>query len=480
MKKTGIALAVLLVAAGAAGAGAWYTGKQVESLLGDKVAEANDALRRQLPGSEINLQLVALERGVFSSQARYRVDLGELAVDLPSSELVLVERIEHGPLPLSRLLRLQWRPVLTHGQARLERNALSAPLFEMSGEAEPLTLATTLHYNRTASVAIELAPLRVAAPHYTLDFSGFSGTLAGDREHLRGHGGFQRLELRAADPSPARLEVRGVHFEVDRTLSPSGLFQGEQSGRVARLDIQLPELAPLVLSGIDLRDRVSEDAGRLAAEFGSRVEEVRYGDAPLGALELNWSVRDLQIAALRELAELLALHADALGDEAGHGGLSPSQEEQLRQALYRLLASQPQLNLERLALRTRNAESQLRIALTLNRPEDGELTPEAFLRQLLARLNIELELPKATIRDLVGYQALLDPILDAEAVALEAGMLAEMAGEMAVALQLAALENDTLTSRLSYAEGRVTFNGNSMPVEEFTALLSMLMGSGME
>src|SRR5690606_19776803 len=116
--------------------------------------------------------------------------------------------------------------------------------------------------------------------------------------------------LPISDPSPARLEVRGVHFEVDRTLSPSGLFQGEQSGRVARLDIQLPELAPLVLSGIDLRDRVSEDAGRLAAEFGSRVEEVRYGDAPLGALELNWSVRDLQIAALRELAELLALHAD--------------------------------------------------------------------------------------------------------------------------------------------------------------------------
>src|SRR5690606_41002123 len=54
--------------------------------------------------------------------------------------------------------------------------------------------------------------------------------------------------LPISDPSPARLEVRGVHFEVDRTLSPSGLFQGEQSGRVARLDIQLPELAPLVLS----------------------------------------------------------------------------------------------------------------------------------------------------------------------------------------------------------------------------------------
>ena len=127
MKKTGIAAVVLLVAGAAATDGAWYTGTQLETLLPEKIAEANQELARQLPGSEVQLSLTSLERGVFSSVARYQLDLGELAHEWPASELVLVEHIEHGPLPLSRLSTLRLLPVLSHSQTRLEETALTAP-----------------------------------------------------------------------------------------------------------------------------------------------------------------------------------------------------------------------------------------------------------------------------------------------------------------------------------------------------------------
>ncbi len=45
MKKTGIAAVVLLVAGAAVTAGAWYTGTQLETLLPEKIAEANQELR---------------------------------------------------------------------------------------------------------------------------------------------------------------------------------------------------------------------------------------------------------------------------------------------------------------------------------------------------------------------------------------------------------------------------------------------------
>src|SRR5690606_30466493 len=147
MKKTGIALAILLAAGVAATAGAWYTGQQLEGVLQDKIAEANQELARQLPGSGVQVALASLERGVFSSDVRYRIELGGVAQEWPASELFLIERIEHGPLPLSRLRELRLLPVMAHSQARLEETALTAPLFQQAQGAEPLRIQTTLGYD---------------------------------------------------------------------------------------------------------------------------------------------------------------------------------------------------------------------------------------------------------------------------------------------------------------------------------------------
>src|SRR5690606_10094867 len=113
----------------------------------------------------------------------------------PSSELVLVEHIEHGPLPLSRLVRLQLMPVLTYGHARLEEGPLTAPLFRMANGAEPLSLHTALGYDQTASLAVEVAPLRHADAELEFAFSGFTGDFEVGTEVLRGAGQVARLEL---------------------------------------------------------------------------------------------------------------------------------------------------------------------------------------------------------------------------------------------------------------------------------------------
>lgn len=479
MKKTGIAAVVLLVAGAAVTAGAWYTGTQLETLLPEKIAEANQELARQLPGSEVQLSLTSLERGVFSSVARYQLDLGELAHEWPASELVLVEHIEHGPLPLSRLSTLRLLPVLSHSQTRLEETALTAPWFRQAEGGEPLRIQTTLGYDLEASVRLEVAPLRFADGETHLSFSGFQGEFEGSAEQVTGSGHFDRLELSTLGEQPTRVGLQGLQVVFDRHKGPSGLFLGEQSVTLERLDVHWPGLEPLVLSELAQHDRLSQTDDLLAADLTLELAGLSYAEQPLGALRMDWSARDLNAGAIVALADLIGSYAETLESDPEHEGFSHAQEQHLKAALESLLDSRPSLSLDSLSLKTANAESRLSLQLGLSKPAMGEaLPPEVLIQQLVSRLNLQLDLPKASIRDLVGYQALFDASLDPQAVAMEADMLAEMAGDMAVGMELATLQGDTLQTRLDYADGQVTLNGQTRPLEEFLAMLSLLAGGG--
>jgi uncharacterized protein YdgA (DUF945 family) len=477
MKKTGIALALLLAAGVAATAGAWYTGQQLEGVLHDKIAEANQELVRQLPGSGVQLALASLERGLFSSDVRYRIELGETAQDLPASELFLIEHIEHGPLPLSRLRELRLAPVMAHSQMRLEESVLTAPLFLQTEGAEPLRIRTTLGYDLEASVWLNVTPLQYADAEMSVSFSGFEGEFQGSAERVAGTGRFEHLEFIAVGAESMRLDLQGFQLTVDRHQGASGLFLGEQSVSLDGFDLQWPGLAPLALSNLVQRDLLTQTDNLLAATLNLEVGALAYAGQPLGALHMDWSANDLNAEAVAALAELIGDYAETL-DSVPVAGFSPDQEQQLRVALETLLAGRPSLNLDRLSLKTANAESRLSLKVGLSKPLSSEPLPlEALIQQLISRLNLQLDVPKASIRDLVGYQALLDASLDPQAVAMEAEMMAEMAGDMAVSTELAILQGDSIQTRLDYADGQVTLNGQTRPLEEFLAMLSLLMAS---
>src|SRR5690606_26106564 len=98
-----------------------------------------------------------------------------------------------------------------------------------------------------------------------------------------------------------------------------------ESARVSRVDLTLADMAPLVLSQLDLRDRISQNGDLLAAEFFGQVASVSYADQPLGSLRLDWSAHDLDAAGLMALADLLNRYAEA--PEAESQELTPAREQ---------------------------------------------------------------------------------------------------------------------------------------------------------
>ena len=483
MKKTGIAIAVVLATAAASTGGAWYTGTQLENVLNESIERGNEQIAKQLPGSGVKVELASLERGLFTSQARYRLHLGEFASDLPGSELVIVDQIEHGPFPLSRLKSLQLLPVMAYSTSRLEQNELVAPLFKLAGEQDPILVSSAIGYDRSASGEYRVAPLTVSEEGVDLSFSGLNGEFdtTEDASELKLSGHADSLVMNFNGAQNGSLKLSGMHLESDRSQGAAGLYLGDGSFRLDSLEVSGDELKPVRLSNMVQTDSMQQDGDKLSGQLSYEIGEVSYDGQVLGSSRMDWSLSDFDGAAMKSLTDLYNAYALRMQASGASEVLEPSVEEQaqLLVAVQALLAGKPKIALDNFSIKTANGESRFSLKLALDKPQSLELPPEQLVQQLISRLDARLELAKPMISDIVGYKTLFEPQADPQQVAMEAKMMAEMAGEMANAMQLGKLEGDTIVSSLSYADGNIDFNGQVMPAEQFAAMLAMMSPAGM-
>lgn len=479
MHKTGIALG-LLIAVGAAGVLApWYTGTRLEGTLQASISQGNAQLREALPGAGASMELLSLERGIFSSTARYRINLGTgLSDDGTPVELLFSDRIEHGPLPLSRLQAMQFQPVMAASRFNLELTDAVLPWFKVSGGAAPLTGSLALGYDDSVSGRIRLHPLEFASAEGRMHFSGMDldVTLGAQIASVQVTGGMDSLTLDLArDEGAVQVRLSGLSLSSDYRRGASGYYLGGSRSLLEQVEVVAEARPPLQMQELVLTERIAEQGGRISGSFDYDIGRLVYDGKALGSAGLGMTLGNLDVAALQQLEGWYGeFMARIEAPETTEVALTASEEERLRQGLEALLAGQPSLSLDRLSLKTANGESRFNLKLDLARPESYELPPPELARQFVSRLDARLVLAKPMIRDLISWQASLEPGADQAAVARQAAETAEMAGMMATSMQVGRVEGDNIVTSLSYAEGKVDFNGQVMPVEDFAGLLLAL------
>lgn len=163
-KSAGVLLGIVVAIGAISAGGAWFTGTKLEGVLNTSIADANKELQAALVGSNgtASLELVSLERHVFSSTAHYRLKgEGEMFGEAPV-ELLFVDHIEHGPLPLSRLMSLKLLPVLATSHYELEKTPITEKWFAAAKDKSPLTGVVNIGYDNATNGTLELLPLDVA------------------------------------------------------------------------------------------------------------------------------------------------------------------------------------------------------------------------------------------------------------------------------------------------------------------------------
>lgn len=465
MSKTGIAVTALVLVGAAATAGAWYTGQQLENHVHLYIEQSNQQLRQHFPEGELTLELAGFERSLFSSQARYRVVAADSASGEQEFEFFIIDRIEHGPLPLSRLTSFRWLPVMAVSHAQLEHSEDLAQLFAASAGRAPLTMISSLGYGKGIEGEIEVAPMNWVDEDsaFTYTFSGLSAGYQTDRDaqRLRVSGRVDSAEMTGAGSA----SLVGVDFNLDRRRDASGLYFGTGKIELDQFAAEVPGLPPLVISEMQQTDSSGQDADGARIELGYRIGSVTYGATRLGSADLSLTLSRLDPKAVKELWSIYEeLLQPAPGEE-------PTADELLA-AVQELLDGKPRVSLDNLSVKTANGESRFSLGMDLQRPADMDLGAPDLASQLIGNLDARLVLSKPMMMDVMRLKALFQQGADASAAEMEAAMAVEMVSTMAELLQLGRVEGDNIVSQLNYANGSVTINGQTFKMDELTGLLA--------
>jgi uncharacterized protein YdgA (DUF945 family) len=496
-KSAGVLLGIVVAIGAISAGGAWYTGTKIESVLNTSLADANQQLQAALVGHKgtASLELVSLERHVFSSTAHYRLKgEGEMFGEEPV-ELLFVDHIEHGPLPFSRLMTLKWLPVMATSHYELEKTPLTEKWFAAAKDASPLKGVVNIGYDNSTKGTLELLPLETALDEKSsLKFSGLKLDVAASAQaqKVKADGYMDSLKLAtvAEDQTPVQVELSGLTMASNLSKSTYGYYTGENTVALSNSKTTFgPKQSVLGLKNFEMKNQTEESGTNASGRADYKVGEVSLNGKAVGSAQMAMSLKNLDIPATMSLMQIyqtklqpyeqLVAEAAEAGQPAPELQLTEAEEAQLKAGLEQLLAAGPQVALENLSFKTTNGESRANLLLDLTKPQSIEVPTEQLVRQLIALLDINLQVSKPMLVDVFTVQSQIDGQTDAKLIADQATATADMFGSMAVGSQLAKLDGNNIVSKLHYANNQVEFNGQKMTVEEFVGfLMSKFAGAG--
>jgi len=477
MKKLALAVAVPLALFGAATV---YTSTQVESTARDAVDQANLKLREMGvgAGADVSLTLLSFERGLLSSTARYQIDI-DVADDEGNTEhyaLLLNDRLEHGPFPVSRLSRGQLMPVAAQSHFELERTPLTQKLFDAASGEVPLVGEVTIGYDggqagdlRTAALNIEDEDGSVRIAPANLNFEANR-----DGSDVRMDGELAEVDIdlqRSDSGQPVQVSLRGIGLSADKQDYDAGFGFGPSAITLQRMEIKAGDEPAVVIQQASVEEALSRGSRGLDQTIGYRIGEVSAKGQTFRNLALVFSLRNLEESSLKAL---VASYKDILDQSAtpqeSFAGMTSAQQQELQARALQLLEHKPTLALDEFGFETTHGAARLSVVLDLQSPSAEAFTPDAMITSMLASLKADAGIDRNLVRDIAGLVVqnnARDGQLDQAALQQETEAATELFSGMALNTGWSRLEGERLVSSLHYVNDKVTFNGREMSVPEF-------------
>ncbi len=468
-----VAVGCTVLALGAIWTGtAWYTGKQLETgmaQLAENAAEQARLIGAKL-GETLSFEQLSYERGVFTSQARYRLK----AVPSPKDgagaagrDFEMLVRLDHGPFPLYRLARGQLFPAMAAARADLVRTPSVETWFAAAGGAVPMTAEAVAGYGRDIAGTLDMAPLERTRDDFRFSFSGLkvqanvaaggrhsTVTLRSDRADLSEP--FTKDGARHA----RRLAMRDLAITYDATRAADETSAASTRATLRQWDVEV-DGEPVTLRDV----AINADAKGVESAMNAKLAVQVGGIDARGGQAAN-----LRLAAEAHNFDLVSFRAFQASMEATQGDASLSDKMVDAGHLMKFLLAQPGFSLSPLQVDTARGSATLQLDLDLSAPTLWNRSPAAVVKETVRKLDVRMSVPVVSMADLIAVRLQAEGM--PETAAREAaGLQAEAMRDRFVASQWGRLEDGKLVARVNYAGGQVDLNGERMPLETFLAWL---------
>ncbi|MBJ3816916.1 YdgA family protein [Shimwellia pseudoproteus] len=483
MKKSLVAVGVI-VALGVIWTGAsWYTGKQLEGRMADMIATANRQLQQTAPDAGLALSYTHYQRGVFTSQMQLVIGPDSKATGWlkAGQQVVLDETLSHGPFPLAQLKHLSLIPSMASVRTTLVNNDTTRHLFEMTKDKSFIDAQTRISYSGATASDIQLLPLDYQKDQDKISFSGanISADVDNDGNGVAITGKADSAVIATLNDygQHVQLTINGLNTDGNSKLADFGERTGTQKLTITKAAIAIEGKEMAVLEGFNLNGQsaVAKDGKHLDASFDYALDALKVQNQNMGSGKLALKFANVDGEALHAFSQKYNTETRALLDS------TDNQEEYTASVLDiffanlpLLLKGEPVVTIAPLSWKNDKGESTLNLSVLMKDPQaSGQATSDDQLignsiKSVDGKLVIPMDMATALmtqVAKLEGYQE-----SDAEKLADQQVKGVAAMGQM---FRLTTTDNNNITSSLQYSDGQVTLNGQKMSLVDFLGMFGI-------
>ncbi|CEE89951.1 conserved hypothetical protein; putative exported protein [Xenorhabdus nematophila str. Anatoliense] len=485
MKKSLVAVSVIVALGAVWTSASWYTGKKLEEHLDKLVTKANAELEKAFPESGIELQAKDFKRGVFSSDVRLVLDIKkgvENASIPPNEEIVLKSTIDHGPFPLSNLKKFSLLPQMASIHSELEPNEALKKLFDFTQGKSLLNLNASIGYNRSLSADIDVFPIshtetKKNGEKYVFSFSG--AKIAADTNHDLSAFSFNINSDKLSFSSQTRNEaiiLKGIHFTGDNKKGNFDIYVGDQSYNIGEISVhgiekesQDTAFNGVSLKGFKITSNLSDDKDNLNIKVGYSIDGLKIKDMELGSGQFVLGMEKLDGQSVRQFTQA---YNDTIADALANDDLTADTTSYaIFNNLHLLFNKNPQFSLSPFNWKNSKGESSVdfRVALQ-NIPQEKNalflMGPEEMIRNLIQELSLNVNIPKAMLIESLTQAEILEGE-DKAAAETSAEQKVQKLTQNGLKLKLITDENGVIGLNLHYAKDKVKLNNKESSLHQF-------------
>lgn len=497
MKKSKIAVGVV-VALGIIWTGAaWFTGKQIESHMDELVQQANTQLNAVSPNSRLKLSYQDYQRGLFRSHTRLVIQAISQTEDnallKPGQSVVLNETIDHGPFPFGQLKRMNLLPAMASVHSELENTDAVKRLFELTAGRSLIDADTRIGYSGATDTA-----LRILAVDYQNAQTGERLATNGGTVNLSADSNGDKIDLQSDIDSiaitsknemgqPVLFTLNGMKLSGKTHLSPEGVRVGDQSIALDKVNASVNGQDALTLHKLKGTSSFDNKEGKIAGAIDYRVENVHLQSQDFGTAQLVMKLSQFDGQAVKTFSDNYQSQVQNLLNQQGLPEDPIRYQEGIHAILMDnlplLLKGSPSVTIAPLSWKNDKGESSFNLTVNFNDPATVTGEPQnlsAMVDRVLKSLDGKLSINMPMATEVMRHVGLAEGYQDNDAQKLADQQVKGLAA-MGQMFHLTRQQDDNIVTSLQYANGQVTMNGDKMALEQFLSryMLGLPTSEGM-
>ena len=498
MKKSTVALGVI-VALGVVGVGgAWFTGEKAQTEYLRQIELANQKFQSLGLSDSVNLvyKNKQFDRSFFTSQVE-----DEVVISLPKEGQVftipLSTKLYHGPFPLNQLEQFNFVPTMFSAQCVIGKNETTQPQFDFLTSDKPVQYQALTSYSLATKGKVELAAGEMTDPHSPQNKIAWSNINIGfDVDKDRAGKYDMTLDEVTADLGSSSADgensqdattVKSVKtkmkgMKLDASFNPTNwayIYTGKGSYTTESFEMTSTDYAgkttSLIEKGLKATSDISLNGDFVNLKSESTVDSFVLDGKELGKLTNNSELNHIEANAANALVEALFTVFKSVRDDKNVNDevvseILSSWVENHGMAIFN---NQPQIKLNPVSISDNQGKVSLDLNVALAKDPKFDLMAGSLYKQF-TDFSVNIHVDKATAEKIMTQFA------PEEDKALVKEKIEEQA-KQAAAQNIVVNNDKNVTLNLVLEKGELKLNGQVIPEEQVQGVLFMLiMGAAMQ